>query len=229
MSKKKYFEQMDEFSRFFQHHNYWAYQSSTEPESYMLMNTGSTAPIVIMLNPQRVTIHRGDDQHFYSCRRKEWGPDFLEQCGKKEGKYRSDYCKIARDYRSYRTLDDLGRFLVDECGMRIESEKHLKPKICHLEQTVYDATAYYTLTIDFREDRNHFDLMFEIAPFEENFPHEKKYSNMTDWSAETLERIGKELPIKILTDYMKKYRKKFVQAQMKAENTPTTLEIEGII
>jgi hypothetical protein len=30
---------------------------------------------------------------------------------------------------------------------------------------------------------------------------------MTDWSVETLERIGKELPIKILTDYMKKYKK----------------------
>ena len=219
---------MDEFSRFFQHCNYWAYQSSTEPESYMLMNTGSTAPIVIMLNPQRVTIHRGEDKHFYSCLREEWGPDFLEQCGKKEGKYRSDYSKIARDYRSYRTLDDLGRFLVDECEMDIESEKHLKPKICHLEQTVYDATAYYTMTIDFREDRNYFDLTFEIAPFEENFPHEKKYSNMTDWSVETLERIGKELPIKILTNYMKKYRKKFVQALAKAENTPTTAEISNL-
>lgn len=228
MTKKKYFDQMDEFSGFFRHCGYWAYQSSTEPESYMLMNNGSTSPIVIMLNPQRVTIHRGDDMHFYSCRREEWGPDFLEQCGKKEGKYRSDYCKIARDYRSYCTLDDLGRFLVDECEMYIESEKHLKPKICHLEQTVYDATAYYTLTIDFREDRNYFDLTFETAPFEENFPHEKKYSNMTDWSVETLERMGKELPIKILTNYMKKYRKKFVQALAKAENTLTTAEISNI-
>ena len=34
-----------------------------------------------------------------------------------------------------------------------------------------------------------------------------KCSNMTGWSVETLERIGKELPIKILTSYMKKYRK----------------------
>jgi hypothetical protein len=30
---------------------------------------------------------------------------------------------------------------------------------------------------------------------------------MTGWSVETLERIGKELSIKILADYMKKYRK----------------------
>lgn len=228
MTKKKYFDQMDEFSRFFRHCGYRAYQSSTESESYMLMNNGSTSPIVIMLNPQRVTIHRGDDKHFYSCRREKWGSDFLEQCGKKEGKYRSDYCKIARDYRSYQTLDDLGRFLVDECEMYIESEKHLKPKICHLEQTVYDATAYYTMTIDFREDRSHFDLTFETAPFEENFPHEKKYSNMTNWSVETLEKIGKELPIKILTNYMKKYRKKFVQATAKADNTSTTAEISNL-
>jgi hypothetical protein len=207
MSKNKHFDQLDDFSRFFQHCNFWAYPSSTEPGSYMLMNFGSSAPIIIMVTPNQVTIHRGDDEHFYSCSRDDWNPDFLEQCGRKEGKYRSDYCKIAQDYRSYCTLDDLGRFLVDECGMRIECEKRLKPKICHLEQTVYDATAYYTLTIDFREDRNYFDLTFETAPFKENFPHEKKYSNMTGWTVETLERIGKELPIKILTDYMKKYRK----------------------
>jgi hypothetical protein len=51
---------------------------------------------------------------------------------------------------------------------------------------------------------------------------------MTNWSVETLERMGKELPIKILSDYMKKYRKKFVQALVKAENTPTTAEISNL-
>ena len=112
--------------------------------------------------------------------------------------------------------------------MRIESEKYLKPKICHLEQTVYDATAYYTMTIDFREDRSHFDLTFETMPHSERRSYDKTFSNMTDWSVETLEKIGKELPIKILSDYMKKYRKKFVQAQMKAENTSTTAEISNL-
>jgi hypothetical protein len=224
MKKKNYFDQLDDFSRFFQHCSYRAYKSSTEEDSYMLMNTGSTAPIVIMVSPQRVTIHRGYDEQFYSCPRAEWGPDFLEKCSKREGKYRPDYEKIARDYRSYQTLDDLGKFLVDECGMRIESEKALKPKICHLEQTVYDATAYYTLTIDFREDRNSFDLNFETFPHNERKSHAKKFGNWTSWGVETLEKIGKELPIKILTDYMKKYQKKFVQAQMKAEDTPNRLE-----
>ena len=35
----------------------------------------------------------------------------------------------------------------------------------------------------------------------------KKYSNMTGWGANTLAAIGKELPIKILTDYVRKFRK----------------------
>ena len=207
MDKKKYFDRLDDFSRFFKNYDFWAYPSSTEPGSYMLMNTGSYDPIIIMVTPKQVTIHRGDDKHFYSCSRDDWNPDFLEECGRKEGKYGFYYCKIAQNYRSYCTLDNLGRFLVDECGMHIECEKRLKPEICHLEQIVDDSTAYYTLTIDFCEDRNYFDLTFETAPFEENFPHEMRCSNMTGWSVETLERIGKELPIKILTSYMMKYRK----------------------
>ena len=207
MAKKNYFDKLDDFSRFFKNYDFWAYPSSTEPGSYMLMNAGNYAPIIIMVTPKQVTIHRGDDKHFYSCSRDDWNADFLEKCGRKDGKYGFDYCKIAQDYRSYCTLDSLGKFLVDECGMRIECEKRLKPEICHLEQIVEDATAYYTLTINFREDRNYFDLTFETALFKEIFPHEQKYSNMTGWSVETLERIEKELPIKILTNHMKKYRK----------------------
>ena len=206
MSKKEHFDRLDDFSRFFQHSNFLAYPSSTEPGSYMLMNTERSAPIIIMVTPKQVTIHRGNDKHFYSCSRDDWNPDFLEECGRKEGKSSSVYCKIAQDYRSYCTLDDLGRFLVDVCGMRIECENRLKPKICHLKRTVYDAAAYYTLTIDFREDRNYFDLTFESVPFEENLPHEKKNFNMENWSVETLERIGKELPIKILREYMANYK-----------------------
>jgi hypothetical protein len=205
--KKNYFDNLDDFSRFFQHCNFYAYKSNTEQDSYMLMNNGSTAPIVIMVTTQQVTIHRGDDQHFYSCTRKEWSPDFLEECRRKEGKYRNDYETIARNYRSYSTLDVLGKYLVDYCGMRVQSEKHLKPEICHLEQTVYDALAYYTLSIDFREDRTYFDLNFETFPYTDKKANAIKYGNMTDWSVETLERIGKELPIKLLTNYVKKYKK----------------------
>jgi len=218
---KKHFDQLDDFSKFFQHCNFFAYPSKTDSESYMLMNNGSMSPIVIMITQQHVTIHRGDDQHFYSCLLRDWGPDFLENCGRKEGKYRNDYETIARNYRSYCTLDDLGKFLVDECGMRIESEKYLKPKICHLEQTVYDATAYYTLTIDFREDRNYFDLNFETMPYNKRRSYVKTFSNMTNWSVETLDQIGKELPIKILTNYMKKYKKQFVQTTMKSTDVQT--------
>ena len=173
----------------------------------MLKNSGSTAPIVVMLTPLQVTIYRETESHFYSCPRKEWGPDFLEKCGRREKGTRSDYEKIARNYRSYSTLDVLGKYLVDYCGLRVQSEKYLKPEICHLEQTMYDALAYYTLSIDFCEDRTYFDLNFETFPYTDKKANAIKYGNIRDWSVETLERIGKELPIKVLSNYIKKYKK----------------------
>lgn len=197
MKKKTNFEGLDDFSKFFRNKNYFAYKSG---DTTMLMDSGSTSPVVIMISPERVAIHRGEDKHFYSCKREKWGPDFLEKCGYRE------YENIAKDYRSYQTLDELGKFLVDECGMRIEGNR-LKPKCCQLEQTIYDAEAYYTLTISLREDREHFDLNMEISPFKEEFSHDKKYSNWTDWGPDALTSIGKNLPIPILTDYVKKYKK----------------------
>ena len=202
MKKKKYFDNLDDFSRFFRNYNYWAYPSG---DTTMLMSSSSTAPIVIMISPERVTIHRGEDQHFYSCQREDWGPDFLERCGRKENRY-YDYERLARDYRSYQTLDSLGRFLVDECGMRLEGDR-LKPKCCQLSQTVYDDKAYYTMVISLRENRNYFDLNFTTEPCRDKQVYEKKYSNMTDWGIGTLAHIGKELPIKILTDYVRKFKR----------------------
>lgn len=207
MKKKNLFDELDVFSKFFQHCNYQAYKSSTDSDCYMLLNTGHHPATTIMLTPERVTIHCDEDKHFYSCKRSDWSPDFLEKCGNREGKYRNDYNEIARNFRSYMTLDVLAKYLVDECGMRIENERGRQPKICHLEQTVYDATSYFTLTISFRENRSHFDLHFIKEPFEDSESLEKKFTNMTDWSVETLERIGQELPIKILSDYMKNYKK----------------------
>jgi hypothetical protein len=171
-----------------------------------------------MLTPQHVTIHRSDDVHFYSCSREDWGPDFFEKCGRKKGENRNDYESIAEDYRSYCTLDNLGKFLVDECNMRVECERRLTPQICHLIKSVYDSTSYYTLTINFWEDRKYFDLNFESFPFNENKSNVKQFRNTTDWSVETLERIEKELPIDILTDYITEYKKKFVRANMKASD-----------
>lgn len=204
MAKTNFFNKLDDFSRFFQHCGYQAYHSKTEPDSYMLMNTGSTSPIVIMLTPQQVTIHRGYDTHFYSCPREEWGPDFLEKCGRKDKSSRIDYETIAKKYRSYCTLDVLGKYLVDECGLRVEIKKSQN---CRLEQNYYDIYGYYTLTIDFGKNPASFNLQFEISPFNKRKSEYIKYDNMTNWSAETLDCIGKELPLRVLNDYIKKYKK----------------------
>ena len=201
--RKNYFDNLDNFSRFFQHCNFSARPSLPVPNCYMLRNSGSTAPIVVMLTPRYVTVYRETESHFFSCPREEWGPDFFEECGRLEKGSKNDYETIVRNYRAYSTLDVLGKYLVDECGLRVESKK----QSCYLEQTLYDSDAYYTLTIVFRDDRTYFDLNLKIEPFTETKCNVIRYGNMTDWSVETLERIGKELPIKVLSDYIKKYKK----------------------
>ena len=205
--KSKLWDELDEFSQFFRQDNYWPYKAAIGG-GIMLMNSGRHPASSIFITKDQVIIHNTGDKDFYSFSRDEWGPEVLLPIAKKEGQY-SSFGHIYYKFMSYKTLSQFGKFLIDECGMRLDNNSSKRPQCCTISQTLYDDKAYYTIEIKQKADMR-FSIEMEIDFFERENSKNKtiKFDNLgKEWNIDQITDVAKRFPIRALVNYINKYKK----------------------